>query len=223
MLDATFSVPGGPALQVSAKALQALQSWPDLDLGRLVEVAGELHACRKTTGQPHRQSLRELVALVDVPEVVKTAEVVQVATVAEDPQEGPEPPRSAAGAVAPSFGVVPPPGLPDADIRPRLPLHCHRDRVVYVPLMDLAEYAVISMRDYYRLRDAGVNMRMLRVQRESRPGQRRRPVRVLASRFGSAVNDVRVADLLCEGQGDVAAVDGNGARLLPCNLSRMTC
>jgi hypothetical protein len=93
---------------------------------------------------------------------------------------------------------------------------------VYVPLMDLAEYAVISMRDYYRLRDAGVNMRMLRVQRESRPGQRRRPVRVLASRFDSAANDVRVADLLCDGPGDVVAVDGNGARLLPQNLQRIT-
>lgn len=90
MLDNTFSVPGGPALQVSAKAFQALQSWPDLDLGRLVEVDGELNACGKTIRQPYRQSLRDLVALVKDTAPFKTVEVAQVATEAEERQEGPE-------------------------------------------------------------------------------------------------------------------------------------
>lgn len=212
MSDVVLTAPDGLSVAVSPKAFRALQSWPDLDVSALVSVVGEVHACRRSTGLPHAQSVRDLAGLVDAP------------TVSSEAHEAPSLPGETCGhttIAAPRFGVEHPPHIAPDSARPRSPIHCHRDRVVYVPLLDDPSFAVMEMRDFYRLRDAGLHTRYLCVERV--PRTKRRPsvwLHLLARPSGARAAVVRVAELLCPGDGPVGYVDGNPANLLPSNLRR---
>lgn len=212
MPDVVLTTPDGLSVAVSPKAFRALQSWPDLDVSALVSVAGEAHACRRSTGLPHAQSVRDLVGLVDAPAVSSEA------------HEAPSLPGETCGhttIAAPRFGVEHPSHIAPDPARPRSPIHSHSDHLVYVPLLDDPSFAVMEMRDFYRLRDAGLQTRYLCVERVART--KRRPsvwLHLLARPPGARAAAVRVAELLCPGDGPVAYMDGNPANLLPSNLRR---
>jgi hypothetical protein len=215
MSGVTLTAPDGLHVVMSAKAFKALKAWPDLDVDRLTSVNGEVHACRRSNGLAHALSVRALVELVAAPAATKRPQ--ERKDVEENPAQLEAVPVAPAASQtpAPAFGFALPDHVPREITGPRQVQHCHRTRTVYVPILDMPEYAVIDMADYYGLRDSGMTLRCLAAERKAR-----RPEHVLAGRAGTTTKDIHLAERLCPGNGPVIYVDGNPGNLMPSNLRR---
>jgi len=221
-----YSTDCGVDIVTTAKE-RAFASALGLALDKLVIVDGQVHAHR-TDGRVHQTPLRLLFSVITPAVVthVDPAEVPEVVTVSP-----------LVIAKPPTFGCVPREGLPLA-VGSRGVIHDHELRIAYVPLHGLQEYAVVGLRDYYSVKDAGLLARYWHVRYGPRPiraegspratrtplaiitfpADRARPLTHL--RDEQRVEGVDVARFLMKAGDDreVVILDGNVARLLRSNL-----
>jgi hypothetical protein len=207
----------GLCVPVSAVALKYLRT-VDLDLNTLfTDSDGLVRGYRKSkAAQVNPVAVSAYAALVEPIAVAQAVPVIPAP--AQAVQAVPEVPA------VPALGVRPP-AHPEKAQGPRDVIHDHDLKVVFVPLLDVAEYVVLAMRDYYDLRDGGLHVRIFRVERDSKAGKKgRKPLAITTTkRNGRQDVHYNVAELLmlCEPHEAVEFHDSNPARLLRSNMRKV--
>jgi hypothetical protein len=210
----TLKTQDGLCVPVSAVGLKYLRT-VDLDLNTLFKDSdGLVRGYRKSKAeQVNPIAICAYAALVEPIAVAPAAPVIPAQA-----QAVPEVPA------VPALGVRPP-AQPEKAQGPRDVIHDHELKVVFVPLLDVAEYAVLAMRDYYDLRDGGLHVRLFSVERDSKAGKKgRKPLAITTTkRNGRQDAQHRVAELLmlCDSHETVEYLDANPARLLRSNMRKV--
>lgn len=205
----------GGTFDVSPAALSYLRS-VDVDLGTL-------HAGPDGLIRGRRKSRPDEVNPIDLQTYASV-----VAPVPKASQEVLRPPEILVAPPEPcvtwSLGVSPP-SVPAGRVGPREVIHNHDLHVAFVPLIDAGEYAVLCLRDYFALREAGLGVRVFQVARAPRVGKKaRQPLAVTttsAKEKDGAQHRIAELLMLCGPDETVEFLDGNVGRLLRNNMRKV--
>lgn len=205
----------GGTFDVSPAALSYLRS-VDVDLGTL-------HAGPDGLIRGRRKSRPDEVNPIDLQTYASV-----VAPVPKASQEVLRPPEVLVVPSDPrgtwSLGVSSP-GVPTGRVGPREVIHNHDLHVAFVPLIDAGEYAVLCLRDYFALREAGLGVRVFQVERAPRVGKKARQPLAVTTNSAKEKNGAqhRIAELLmlCGPDETVEFLDGNVGRLLRNNMRKV--